>query len=146
MTPEEIQVRVAEITERRQTREREYQRNWMRNSRAANPEKHREYSREYAADENNKQRKLALQKHSRHKRQYGLTLEQRNAMLLAQDNVCAGCSSPEAGGRHGWHMDHCHTTGKVRGLLCNGCNLALGHVKDNPHRLRELAAYVERHQ
>jgi len=43
------------------------------------------------------------------------------------------------------HVDHCHKTQAVRGLLCGMCNLALGMVKDNPNRLRGLADYLEEH-
>ena len=41
-------------------------------------------------------------------------------------------------------LDHCHANHKFRGWLCNGCNTALGHVKDNPHTLRKLAEYLEK--
>lgn len=44
------------------------------------------------------------------------------------------------------HIDHDHATGKIRGLLCQGCNTALGYVKDNPLILRALALYLEANQ
>lgn len=43
-------------------------------------------------------------------------------------------------------IDHCHTTGKVRGLLCKDCNTALGIVEESPERLRALIAYIEQHR
>jgi integrase len=42
------------------------------------------------------------------------------------------------------HFDHCHQSGRFRGWICFHCNAALGHVRDNPNRLRKLAAYLER--
>lgn len=75
---------------------------------------------------------------------YGITPEQYGAMLQQQDNRCAICRSdkwPGKGSRP--HVDHCHDTGKVRGLLCGKCNVALGNMDDDPIRLRAAAAYVE---
>lgn len=75
-------------------------------------------------------------------RRYGVTAEQVEAMRLAQAGNCPGCAKPlDHAGTH--HLDHCHTTGKVRGLLCKPCNLALGHVQDDPATLRRLAGYLE---
>ena len=62
-------------------------------------------------------------------------------MLLAQDNRCAACNDALIGRSH---LDHCHTTGKIRGILCSGCNIALGHARDDVSRLRLLIAYLEK--
>jgi hypothetical protein len=56
---------------------------------------------------------------------------------------CAICGAPNSGAKR-LHIDHDHETGKFRGLLCSNCNTTLGLCKDDPERLRELAAYVER--
>lgn len=56
---------------------------------------------------------------------------------------CEVCGYKPAEGGRGLHFDHCHETGKFRGWLCNWCNLALGHVKDDPARLRALISYLE---
>ena len=74
-------------------------------------------------------------------KRYGLTEASFLSLLENQDNACAICRTPldpNCKNRH-THIDHCHTTGKVRGVLCSSCNLGLGHFKDDAARL--LAAY-----
>lgn len=80
------------------------------------------------------------------KKKYGITIDEKERLLVAQNFCCAACNSPDPGGRLGWHVDHDHQTGKVRGILCQKCNVALGHAKDNKTRLRMLVNYLERHQ
>lgn len=69
-----------------------------------------------------------------------LTLE---LLYEQQDGRCEGCSDPLLPGPQ-THVDHDHTTGQVRGLLCKQCNMGLGLLKDSPTVLRQLAAYLER--
>jgi hypothetical protein len=69
---------------------------------------------------------------------YGITPEQRSELLEGQDGLCAACYEEPA-----TDIDHDHRTGQVRGLLCRDCNLALGHLKDDPERIALLAAYLE---
>ena len=59
-----------------------------------------------------------------------------------QSGRCAGCLSQLDDGQN-THMDHCHSTGVFRGLLCSACNLALGKVGDDSETLRRLATYLE---
>ncbi|MGX1129439.1 hypothetical protein RKD49_001629 [Streptomyces glaucescens] len=72
------------------------------------------------------------------KRKYGLTPQQLEQMITEQQGVCCIClaAPPE-------HVDHCHETGRVRGVLCFSCNAALGQFKDRPDAIRRAAAYVE---
>lgn len=55
---------------------------------------------------------------------YGITLDDYDKLCLDQNNVCAICEQPQLHQR--LSVDHCHNTGKVRGLLCQSCNLTLG--------------------
>ncbi|MYQ48144.1 recombination endonuclease VII [Streptomyces sp. SID4985] len=72
------------------------------------------------------------------KRNYGLSESERDALIAAQGGVCCIClSAPPA------HVDHCHETGRVRGVLCFSCNAALGQFKDRPDAIRRAAEYVE---
>ena len=69
-----------------------------------------------------------------------MSLRDYDLMLARQRGVCAVCGEQPA---RRLCVDHCHVTGKVRGLLCSPCNLAIGQLKDSPARLRKAAAYVE---
>jgi hypothetical protein len=77
---------------------------------------------------------------------YGLTGEQYDALLAAQSGGCAICSTT-AGTKSNptLHVDHDHRTGKVRGLLCQNCNTAIGAFQDDPALLRRASAYLETH-
>jgi hypothetical protein len=82
------------------------------------------------------------------KHYYGITLIDYEAMFAAQNGVCAICQMPEVVNDHKTQkprrlaVDHCHKTRKIRGLLCNACNTALGKLKDNPQLIERAAAYV----
>ena len=79
------------------------------------------------------------------KRMYGITQQDYEVMLLEQNNQCAICETTEPGGRHTSNyfvVDHCHTTGKVRKLLCHHCNTALGLVGDKIDTLHKMIAYL----
>lgn len=71
-------------------------------------------------------------------RSYGLTPEQFEAMLQAQAGLCLICRRPMSPPA----IDHDHATGAVRGLLCRGCNSALGLFQDSPEMLHRAAAYL----
>lgn len=79
------------------------------------------------------------------KRRYGATPEDYDRMLAEQGGVCAICKGSHHLRRGRFSIDHCHTTGKIRALLCDGCNLGIGNMEENPSRLRAAADYLERH-
>lgn len=64
--------------------------------------------------------------------------------MLAQHAKCAICGTDDWG-KKGPCVDHCHTSGAVRGILCQNCNQGLGRFKDSPTALRAAAAYLEAH-
>ena len=84
---------------------------------------------------------------------YGLSLDEYNALSHAQDDVCAICKQPEMhrpGGKKRTknivpmlHVDHNHVTGKIRGLLCSECNTALGMLREDPKRIKALLKYLK---
>lgn len=78
------------------------------------------------------------------KRNMGLPLGTYATMLQAQNGCCAicGCDKPKGKGR--FHVDHCHDTGKIRGLLCSNCNLAIGHFRHSLATLVSAINYLSR--
>lgn len=72
---------------------------------------------------------------------YGLTAEAYDALLAKQDGRCGICKRPAGDQR--LHVDHCHDSDRVRGLLCGNCNRGIGCLGDDPARIRAAAAYVE---
>ena len=80
------------------------------------------------------------------KKQYGITLEQYNTMFIFQGGVCLVCGRPETASRNGkvknLSVDHNHVTDKIRGLLCQKCNSALGLLEDNPVIIKSLLEYI----
>lgn len=76
----------------------------------------------------------------------GLIPDDYDRMLDEQGHCCAICRAEKPGqqANSSWAVDHCHVTGKVRGLLCHACNMALGLLGDSPQRLEVAAAYLRR--
>jgi hypothetical protein len=73
---------------------------------------------------------------------YGLTAESYAAMLERQGHRCAACG--DEFGSQGPHIDHCHDGGHVRGVLCQSCNVGIGHLKDDAERAFDCAVYLLR--
>lgn len=74
---------------------------------------------------------------------FGISLADYEALYEQQGGVCDVCSNGTT--RH-LDIDHDHTTGKVRGLLCSACNTALGLLQEDSVRMRLLATYIEEHR
>lgn len=76
-------------------------------------------------------------------RWYRLTIAEFDSLFLGQGSRCGICGSESPIGQKHWHIDHDHSTGKIRGILCYYCNLLLGHAKDNTAILRAAIEYLE---
>jgi hypothetical protein len=97
---------------------------------------HQQYKRESpTTPRNRKAEKLQLR--------YGLTYEQWEKMRETESHSCMICGITEAEIDKKLDVDHCHNSGKVRGILCNPCNNMIGHAKDNIAVLQAAAAYLE---
>lgn len=73
---------------------------------------------------------------------YGVTFDEIVALRELQKGRCAVCDAKLKGGLKE-HVDHCHRTGLIRGILCSECNTGIGKLKDNPALLRRAAEYLE---
>lgn len=98
-------------------------RTWRKN----NPEKHKE-----------------LKPHWHRKTTYGITKEQYKNQFEKQQGLCAICNHKHVSGRRtGLVVDHNHSTGKFRGLLCHSCNRGIGLLKENIEILRSAIKYLK---
>lgn len=111
---------------------------------ADNKDKVRAYQRKY--QENNKELQKLRTRNSKLKKNFGITLERYNELVLQQDGKCAICKELETtvinGSLTSLAVDHDHTTGRVRGLLCCKCNRALGLMKDSVEILESAKEYL----
>jgi Recombination endonuclease VII len=106
-------------------------------------ERRKELEKKYNQSEKGKLKN----KDSALKYQYKITLEQYNKMVEKQGGVCVICRKPPQGKNiydYVLHVDHNHTTDKVRGLVCYHCNLVLAHARDNSTLLRKAADYLDK--
>lgn len=81
------------------------------------------------------------------KRMYGITLEDYNEKLIEQNNKCKICNQENTFDRYGvLAVDHDHSTGKIRGLLCYKCNVGLGNFNDNKQLLEKAINYLKEYE
>lgn len=122
----------------KQPKHRETRRLYMQTWRAANRAKFNEMCRV-----SHKKHRDPIKTRDMHlKYTYGITYEQKMKILTSQGGVCGICSSPVPRGKNDWHLDHCHETGRVRGVLCNVCNPWLGWFEAHRDRIGE---YLTKH-
>jgi hypothetical protein len=111
----------------------------------AQKKRHRERYKESLIQKKKEYRELNKEKLKIHNRRwhlkylYGITLEAYDEMLEKQKNSCAICREIT---NEPLYIDHCHNSGKIRGLLCNKCNLGVGHFKDNPELMIRASQYI----
>lgn len=74
-------------------------------------------------------------------KEYKITEDEKNIILKSQNDKCPICET-SPGNPKNWHLDHCHKTGKIRGILCSRCNQGLGLFKDNVESLRKAIEYL----
>lgn len=77
-------------------------------------------------------------------RTYGLSIDEYEQMLAEQGYKCSICGSTGSGAeKNKFVVDHCHTTGKVRGLLCWPCNIGIGMFKERPDLIEKVNHYLK---
>jgi hypothetical protein len=75
---------------------------------------------------------------------YGMTVESHAALWDEQGRTCAICGTDKSGDKKGWHIDHCHKTKQVRGILCGHCNRMLGGALDKAETLSRAINYLSK--
>ena len=105
-----------------------------------------ENARKAAWTKANPDKDAESQRRRKLKHRYGITPEQYEEMLEAQGGRCACCGTDTPGGHGGFHVDHCHDTGEVRGLLCHGCNTAIGALGDNVDGIWNAMLYLVKYE
>jgi hypothetical protein len=100
----------------------------------------RKHSRRWQADN----RTPASTKNSMLKSKYNLTLDDYHNLLDQQGGKCACCGTTDPRGKGTFHVDHCHETGHIRGLLCHSCNVGIGHLGDNLQGILQAAMYLSK--
>jgi len=140
---------------------KERHRKWQINNRDRQRELDRKYRESLTPEE--KEKRYAQMRAARqvwrdkggHRRflykQHGITEDEYNKLFNLYDGKCHVCLQEETGrhnrtgGKLHLAIDHNHSTGKVRGLLCRNCNTALGLMKESPDRLKSLISYIEKY-
>lgn len=119
--------------------------------RKAYPEKEKEkqakYYKKNATEAKEKMKEYKKVNKSRIKtlnlKKYGLSQEQYEVMVELQNHSCKICKRHSSEFSKGLCVDHCHKSGKIRGLLCGPCNTGIGLLQDNPAIIIAAATYVE---
>jgi hypothetical protein len=112
-------------------------------SRIRHPQNQKKAVEKWAKKQSPEYHRLRARK-SQLKLMYGMTTECYDEMLKKQGGACGICKTSKPTGR--WKVfavDHCHATGKVRGLLCNECNRGIGLLKDSIEVLKSAVNYLE---
>ena len=92
--------------------------------------------------ERNLSKSRLIARTSKLKIKYGITLEEYTSLYELQKGCCAVCLMHQSKRNRTLHVDHDHVAGKIRGLLCDNCNLALGLLKDSEDTLLRLVGYL----
>lgn len=93
----------------------------------------------------NNRDKQVQQNHRERLKRYGLTQEEFDLLSKEQGGLCPICLTDQGTDGDGeWSIDHCHETGRVRGLLCGQCNRAIGLLRDDTASLARAIAYLEK--
>lgn len=89
------------------------------------------------------QKTILMDKAASLRRFYGITIEEYETMVNAQNGNCAICGRNKSEFKTSLHVDHDHKTGKIRGLLCSNCNSGIGNLRDDVSLLKKAINYLE---
>lgn len=119
----------------------EYERQYYLNHKEKKREQQKKY-RSLHKDEIKKRAKERYEKNRNDLTKYGITLEEYNNLLITQKNECKICHKHITQSKYAFDVDHEHSTGIIRGLLCRQCNTALGLFKEDTEILLNAIIYL----
>lgn len=130
---------------------------YVKRYKQSNPDKVKQWNKEHDIRHPDVVKARRARNHQRHyherkgriregflKRTYGITTAEYEALVTKQNGLCAICNQPPARDLR-LAIDHDHTTGKIRALLCNDCNLILGQIENNMDLLPTMFDYLDTH-
>jgi len=132
------------------TNTKEYSRNWEEK----NKEKRKKYINNWRIENKDKFKEVQDRYNLKNKdkikerrllRDYGINNEQYDKLLKQQNNSCAVCGTHQSQLKRSLAVDHNHETGQIRGLLCDNCNIALGHLNESIDLLDKAKTYLEKY-
>lgn len=132
---------------------KEYQKEWYKKNKAKKDVYYKEWKKKNSAELKEYQKTYRMKNPGKSKltkeqwraydlKKFNLTNEDYNQMFDNQGGNCAICGKHQSEFKKSLAVDHCHTTSKVRGLLCNNCNLGLGNFKDEIEFLANAITYL----
>jgi len=93
--------------------------------------------------ESNKERVAQYNSNYKLQYNYGLSIEEYEELLSKQNNKCAICNTDQKDLKRKLVVDHCHSSNKIRGLLCSHCNVGIGMLKENQDNLVAAIQYLK---
>lgn len=106
-------------------------------------EKNREHVVEYYTEKNKTDKAKDGKYQSKIKKNFGLSLDEYNKMFEAQNGRCKICDRHQSEFNYRLGVDHNHTTGQIRGLLCKSCNSVIGYINDDSNIAKKMAEYLD---
>lgn len=135
---ERLKVRMKENRAQNLDRDKKRSRDWYWDNRELSIER---VKRNSAIPENKLKKRGQTLKYN-----YGISLDDYEEMFISQNGRCAICEIHQDDLSYRLHVDHNHTTGKVRKLLCSKCNMAIGLLDENPKLIARALEYIQNEQ
>lgn len=111
-----------------------------------NKEHYSNYKKIYNQTHKDSELEIRRHRHYHIKRKYGISIDEYELMLVHQNNKCLICAKDQTKEQQAFAVDHCHKTGKIRGLLCCSCNRGIGYLKDSIQNLHSAIQYLEKYE
>jgi hypothetical protein len=115
-------------------------------STAKNKDHYKQYKQEWHKLNKDDPERIKYLRNHHLQQTYGISLQEYEQKLALQLNKCLICSKDQSTEKQAFAVDHCHTTGKIRGLLCCSCNRGIGYLKDSTELLSKSIEYLKNYE